>query len=72
MLCQDLMPVQEVVKKIGVLTLDMKHYGPPEPAVKIIFVDTRFGIEVPRSDFILLLQSREETKCEENPKNRSI
>lgn len=60
------MPVQGVVKKTKLLTLDMKNHGSPEPAVKTILKDIRFGTEVYRSDVILLLQSLKEKKCEEN------
>lgn len=59
------MPLEEVMQMKEHLALDFRRSGPPEPAVKYVFVDTIVGTEVSRADVIQLLQSLEPKRREE-------
>lgn len=62
--CEEFMPLEEVVQMTRHVALDFKRSGPTEPTKKSGFVDTTVGIEVSRAEVIQLLQSLEQKRRE--------
>lgn len=52
------------------LGLDTKRNGAPSSSDKFVFVDTAFGVELSRWDFILLLKSLGERRRAEKAENQ--